>query len=149
MYTGVFDQNCTRNFYRSISYPIGPRLNLYTDNKETIKILLVVSITPQDRHLEILINALRYLNFCNVFDMVNIISKIQLTDLNYKPHGSKIIRNLIDLEIGVHSYPQTGSEHLKFFALTCSIYPLTIKCNHVINQMKNNEVYNVKNFCSL
>ena len=49
--------------------------------------------------------------------MVDTISNMQLADLNYKPHGRKSIRDILDRAIGVHFYPPPGSEHSKLLRL--------------------------------
>ena len=99
MYTGVLDQNWIRDLFRPIGYPIGPPSKLYEENQVTIKIVLVDIINPQDRPIEFLINALHELCLRKIFEMVDTRSNMQLSDLNYKPHGGKSLRNLIDRSI--------------------------------------------------
>ena len=45
--------------------------------------------------------------------MADTISNMQLAYLNFKPHGGKILIDLIDHVIGVCFYPPPGSEHYK------------------------------------
>ena len=52
-----------------------------------IKIVLSDRITPQARPLDILITALHNIHPQNTFEMVDIISNMQLSDLNSKPRG--------------------------------------------------------------
>ena len=63
------------------------------------KILLEDRITPQDRYLDIFIISNHDHHFQKIFDIVGKISKMQLTELNYKPLEGPNIRDLIDLEI--------------------------------------------------
>ena len=49
--------------------------------------------------------------------MVDTISKMQLSDLNYKPHGGKSIRNPIRHSIGARFYPPPVSVHYKLLIL--------------------------------
>ena len=67
MYTGVLYQNCIRNFYRSIGYPIGLPSKLYKDIQATIKRVLADRISPQARPLDVLITALQNLCLQNTF----------------------------------------------------------------------------------
>ena len=46
------------------------------------------------------------------------ISNMQLADLNYKPHGVKILRNIIDCAIGVRFYPPPGSLHYQKLSIS-------------------------------
>ena len=49
--------------------------------------------------------------------MEDTISKMQLSDLNYKPHGGKSIRNPIRHSIGARFYPPPVSVHYKLLIL--------------------------------
>ena len=111
MYTGLLDQNWIRDFFRSIGYPIGSPLKLYKDNQATVKTVLTDIITPQSRPLDVLITAIHELHLRKIFEMVETRSNLQLSDLNSKPHGVKILQNLIYRAIGVQFYPPTGSLH--------------------------------------
>ena len=113
----MLDKNCIRNFFRLIGYPIGPSSNLYEDNQATIKIVLVYSITPQYRPLNLLITTLREICLCKTFDMVDTRSNMQLADINSMPHGEKILIDIIDRSIVVLLYPPLGSEHYKLLRL--------------------------------
>ena len=62
MYKGVLDKNLTRNFFRSIFYPIGPPSKLYEDNQAINKRVLVDRITPQVRPIDVLITVLHKLH---------------------------------------------------------------------------------------
>ena len=81
----------------------------YKDNQATIKILLVNIITPQSRPSNVLITDLHELHLQFFFEMVHTISNMQLADPNSKPHGGKIIRDIIEHTIGVRFYPPPGS----------------------------------------
>ena len=92
-------QNWIRNFYISIGYPIGTLSKLYEDNQAKIKIVLEYRITPKVRPLDVLINALDKIHLCKKFDIVERISNMQISDINSKPHGGKILIGLIDRAI--------------------------------------------------
>ena len=113
----MLDKNCIRNFFRLIGYPIGPSSNLYEDNQATIKIVLVYSITPQYRPLNLLITTLCGICLCKTFDMVDTRSNMQLADINSMPHGEKNLIDIIDRSIVVLLYPPPGSEHYKLLCL--------------------------------
>ena len=49
--------------------------------------------------------------------MVDTRSNMQLTDLKYKPHGGKILRNLIDRSIGARFYPPLVSVNYQLLHL--------------------------------
>ena len=106
-----------RNFFRSISYHIGPPSKLYEDNQATIKIALKDKITPQSRPLDFLITSLHELHLRNTFYTVDTRSNMQLADLNSKPYGGKVLINQIGSAIGAHFYPSIGSEHYKILFL--------------------------------
>ena len=101
IYTGVLDQNWIRDFFRSIGYPIGPPPKLYEDNQATIKRVMADIITLQSRPLDVLITALHELHLRKTLDMVDKRSHMKLVDLNSKPHGGKILRNITDSDIEV------------------------------------------------
>ena len=65
MYTGLLDQNWIKDFFRSIGYLIGPPSKLYEDNQAKIKSVMSDRITPQNRPLDVLINALHELHNIN------------------------------------------------------------------------------------
>ena len=48
-------------------------------------------------------------NIRKTFKMVDTRSNMQLAELNTKPHGGKILRDLIKYDIGVLCYPPPGS----------------------------------------
>ena len=52
--------------------------------------------------------------------MVDTRSNMQLADLKSKPHGGKILRDIIELTTGDFFYPFQGSEHYKLFRLKMS-----------------------------
>ena len=58
---------------------------------------------------------------------------MQLSDLTSKPHGRKILRDLIDCAIGSFLYPPTGSEHYKLLQLDQFHGP-----SHINNNRKKN-----------
>ena len=78
-------------------------------NQETIKRALADIINPQAIHIDILITAIHELHHRNIFEMVYTISNMQLVDLHSKPHGVKILRDIVDRAIGSHVYPPSGS----------------------------------------
>ena len=49
--------------------------------------------------------------------MVDTRSNMQLSDLNYKPHGGKILRDIVYLAIGSCFYPPPGSEKYELLKL--------------------------------
>ena len=49
--------------------------------------------------------------------MVDTISNMQLADLKSKPHGGKILRDLIERVIGLCFYTSPGSEQYKLLHL--------------------------------
>ena len=70
-------------------------------------------ITPQVIPTDILITALHNIYLQNIIYMVGTRSKMQLVNLNPKPHGGKSVRDHIYHTIGVLIHPQQGSEHYK------------------------------------
>ena len=54
----MLDHKGIKIFYRSISYPIGTKPNLYEENQAKTKILFSDRITPQDSPLGFLITAI-------------------------------------------------------------------------------------------
>ena len=117
MYTGLLDQNWSRNLFRSIGYPIGPLLKLHQDNQATIKRVLMDRITTKSRPIEVIIISLHELHIRKKFNMADTRSNMHLTDLNSKPHGGKSIRNIIDHAIRSHYYPPPqGQNTTNFFA---------------------------------
>ena len=84
----------------SIGYPIGPPSKLYEDNQATIIRVLVDIITPQSRPLDFLITALHEIHLIKTYDMVDTRSNMQHADLNSKPQGRKILRDIIYRVIG-------------------------------------------------
>ena len=89
MYTWVLDKNWIRDFFRSIGYTIGPPPKIYEDNQSTIKRVLEDRIITQTRPLDVLISYLHELHPRKASEMVDTRSKMQLSDLNSKPHGRK------------------------------------------------------------
>ena len=83
----------------------------------TIKRVLADRSTNQSRPLDVLITALHELHLRKKIDMADTRSNIQLADLNSKPHGGKILINIIDCAIGTRFYPPTGSVHCKILRL--------------------------------
>ena len=107
----MLDKNWTRDYYRSIGYPIGTPSKLYHGDQATIKILLSNKITPQARPLDVLITSIHELHLIKTFEMMYTQSNMQLADLNYKPHEGKSLRNLIDCSIGDLFYTPPVSVH--------------------------------------
>ena len=66
--------------------------------------------------------------------MVDTKSNMQLSDLNYKPHGGKSLRYIIDRVIGAHFYPPPGLEHCKTPILDQFNGPY-----HINNKSENNK----------
>ena len=66
-------------------------------------------ITPLSRPINVLITALREIRPRKTVDMVDTRSNMQLSDLKSKPHGGKILSNLIDHDSGDRLYPTPGS----------------------------------------
>ena len=116
MHTGVLDQNWIRNFYRPIGYPIGPPSKLYEDKEATIKRVLAERITTQLIPLNVRVTGLHELDPKKI-QMVDTRYIMQLADLNSKPHGGKILRDLIYRVIGVCFYPPPVSEYHKILLL--------------------------------
>ena len=68
--------------------------------------------------------------------MVDTISNMQLSDLNYNPHGGKRLQNLIDRVIGTRFYPPPGSLHCQLLRLGKFLGPTNINCE----QKKKSEI---------
>ena len=117
MYTGVLDNIWIIIFYLSIGYSIRPPSKLYEENKATIKRFLEDIITHQARPLCVLITALHEIHLLNKFDMAEKRSNMQLVDINYKHHGGKSLRDIIDRSIVFRFYPPPGSDHYKLLPL--------------------------------
>ena len=60
--------------------------------------------------------------------MVDTRSNMQLYDLDYKPHGRKSLRNLIDRDIGAILYPPPGSLYYQLLCLGGFHGPTHINC---------------------
>ena len=117
MCTEVLDQNWFRDFFRSIGYTIGNPSKLHEDNQATIDRVLADITTPQSITIDVLITPIHELHPRKTFGRVDTESSMQLSDLNYKPHGKKSLRNLIDRAIGARLYPSPGSVHYQLCCL--------------------------------
>ena len=53
---------------------------------------------------------------------------MQLAELNSKPHGGNILRNIIDPSIGVQLYPPPGSLHYQQLRIGQFHEPTQINC---------------------
>ena len=62
--------------------------------------------------------------------MVDTRSNIQLANLNSKPRGGKIPRDILYHAIGFRFYPPPGSEHYKVLQLDQFYGPSHINYNH-------------------
>ena len=85
-------------------------------------------ITLQARPIDLLITALHELQLRNTFEIVDTISNMQLSDLNSKPHGGKILQNIINLAIGTILYPHPGSLNYQLLCLVQFHGPTHINC---------------------
>ena len=132
IYTVVLDKNWIRKLYISIGYPIWPPSKLYENNQATIKRVLSDIITLQSRPLVVLVVILWEICLRKSLDMVDTRSNTQLSDINSKPRGGKIIRDIINQSIGVCFYPPPWSENYKLFVSTCSMDLLATMHNHMI-----------------
>ena len=109
MYTGVLDQKCIRNFFRSILYPIGPPSKLYEENQAIIKIVLADIIVTHVRPIDVLITDIHEHHLRKTFEMVDTRSNMQLSDLNSKTHGRKSLRDILDRVIQLRFCTPPGS----------------------------------------
>ena len=109
----------------------------------------VIQNNTQAINIDFLITDIHENYLCNIFDMMDSISNMKLSELNSKPHGIQSLRDIIDCSIGACFYPLPDQTIKNFFSLEGSMYPLTVKFIHVINQTENNEVYTVQIFRSL
>ena len=66
-------------------------------------------ITLQYRPLDVLVTGIHDINLIKISEMVDTISNMQLDNLNYKPHGRKRLKDLIDCVIGFCFYLTPGS----------------------------------------
>ena len=130
IYTGVFYQNFIRNFYRSIGYPIRIPSKIYEDNQAKVLRILADRTNLQPRPLVVLITALHNIYLEKTFGMADTRSKIQLADLNSKPHGGKILRDIADRAIGVRFYSTPGLKHYKPLRLDRFCGSTHINVNH-------------------
>ena len=117
MYTGVVDQKCIRNFCRSIGYPIGAPYKLYEYNQDTIKQVLSDRITPQILSLGVFINVFNEYHLRQTFVALDTISSMKMADLNSKPHGVQILRDLVDQAMGDRFYHPSVSAYHKLLRL--------------------------------
>ena len=83
-------------------------IKLYEDNQATIKRFLAYRIASQAGPLDILITALCELHLRKTFEIVDIKSNIQLSDLNFNPRGIKSLRDLIERSIESRFYNPPG-----------------------------------------
>ena len=95
--------------------------------------VLAYIITTQYRTINVLITDIHELHILKTFEMVDTRSNMQHSDLNSKPHGRIILRDLIDRAIGSCFYPPTGSEHYKLIQLDQFHGPSHINDNHKNN----------------
>ena len=64
----------------------------------------------------------------NEIDMVDTRSNMQLSDLNFKPHGRKGLTNIIDSAIVARFFTPPVSEHYKLLRLDRFHGPFHINC---------------------
>ena len=88
-------------------------VKLYDINQAKIKRVLADIITPQDININVLITDLHEFYLRKTFETVYTGSNMQLSDLNSKPHGGKILRYFIYRDIGVRFYTPPGPKHYK------------------------------------
>ena len=81
--------------------------------------------------------------------MVDTRSNMQLYDLNSEPNVRKFSGMLLTMRSVSASILHLALNITNLFASTVYMNPLTIKCNHMINQTENNEVYTGKNYRSV
>ena len=67
--------------------------------------------------------------------MVDTISNMQLADINSKHHGRNSLRDIIHRTIGLHFYPNPGSQNYKLLRL--EQFHGTIDIN--VNNKENND----------
>ena len=78
-----------------------------------------------------------------ISDIVDTISNLQLDDLNSKPHGGPILRDLINRKIGARLYPPPGSIYHPLPCLENFYGPTHHETNSHDKSNTKNEVYNV------
>ena len=92
MYTGVLYQKFIRKYCRPIGYPIGPPSKLYEENQAIMKIVLEYRIKTQSRNLDVIITAIHEHHIRKIFDILDTISNMQISELNSKTHGGLSLR---------------------------------------------------------
>ena len=128
------------NFFRSIGYPIGTPSNIYEENQATFKKIPGVHNHSPSQTSKLTNHLYPQNPSQNIFDMVDTRSNMQLSDLNYKPHGRKSLRNIIDNTIGSFLYTPLGSGHYKRLFLDQFHGPSRISCD----QEKKSEIIMMK-----
>ena len=112
---------------------------------------MVDIIKSQDRPIGVLITALHEHRPCKKIDMVDTRSNIKLAELNYKNHGGKSLRDLVDCAVGECFYNPPGSDHHKLICID-RFHITTPRQVHSRDKpyqkqqsvyCKKNEVYNV------
>ena len=74
-------------------------------------------------------------------------SNMQLADLNSKHHGGKVLRNLIDYDIGSHFYTLPGSVKYKLIHLDQIHGPSHINCEQKKkSDIKTKKTSNARNY---
>ena len=106
-------------------------------------------IKPQARPLDVFVATLREIHLRETFYMVNTISNMQLSDLNSKPYGGKILIDIIGHAIIIRFYSPPESDHHKLLFLDRLHGPNHRQFHLRDNPDKNNEVYTVRKLLSV
>ena len=98
---------------------------IYEDIQETIKRVLAYRITSQAIPLNVLITALHKLCLGKTFEMVDTRSKMQLAELNSKPHGVKVSGISQTAQLDYASIFLHGQSTTNPYTLTSFMNPIT------------------------
>ena len=116
-YIQVWRVNTRLELIEIHGYPIGAKSKLYEKNHAAIKLVLSNRFIPQAWPINSLITDLHAYHLKQTFATVDTISNKKYADLNSKPHGGQILRDIIDCAIGARFYPPSGSTHHKLLHL--------------------------------
>ena len=105
MYTRITGQYWIKNFFWYVDYPIGNTYQLNEENQATTKILLSEYIALKTHHINVLVNTLHEYHLQNIFEVMNMDTRLQLQYFNLKQYGGKNLLYVIDCAIIACFYP--------------------------------------------
>ena len=118
--TGVKETISLRHLLTNLGLSIPKPTVTYEDNQATIRQVLANRLTPQVRHLDVLITWLNEQHLKGIFTPHYTKTTHMLADFNTKPTGGKHLHTQHQLIIGANDYPPSDTKH--YYALDLHKY---------------------------